>query len=293
MDETYYDQIVPRTFKLERVEIDPKLLEPDPAEKRQVALAPSPVKLPEEKASFSELMATKQASPSAPKIDQPFLSEKPQAATTTLDETVRAAQNSGAESLLEDSQALRQALMEEKPVGGSVALVDPFAADAPASRALAEAGEAAGGTKPGFSNLDDLLAQVGPLSPETAPILMPTDLLFDYNKADLQAAAVESLSKLGTLMQRNPNARFIIEGHSDSFGPDDYNLALSTQRANSVKAWLISTIGIDPSRVETRGFGKTRLIAPASGSIEEQQINRRVEIVIKAPKQKDTPSATE
>jgi outer membrane protein OmpA-like peptidoglycan-associated protein len=38
-----------------------------------------------------------------------------------------------------------------------------------------------------------------------------------------------------------------------------------------------------PESIETRGYGETRLIAPATGSIEEQQINRRVEIVIRPP----------
>ena len=66
-----------------------------------------------------------------------------------------------------------------------------------------------------------------------------------------------------------------------SFGSDVYNMELSRQRAETVKAWLITTMNISPDRISARGFGKTRLIAPASGSIEEQQINRRVEIVIR------------
>ena len=135
----------------------------------------------------------------------------------------------------------------------------------------------------GFSNLDSLLAQTGPLTQETAPILMPTDLLFDYDKPDLRPEAVASLEKLGELIRRNPAAQFLIEGHSDSFGTDEYNLNLSRRRAESVKAWLTGTMHLPEQSIETRGFGKTRLIAPATGTVEEQRINRRVEIVIRTP----------
>jgi outer membrane protein OmpA-like peptidoglycan-associated protein len=58
-------------------------------------------------------------------------------------------------------------------------------------------------------------------------------------------------------------------------------MELSTRRAESVKSWLVAAMAIPADRVQTRGFGKFRLIAPASGSIDEQQINRRVEIVIR------------
>ncbi|HET9522616.1 MAG TPA: OmpA family protein, partial [Terrimicrobiaceae bacterium] len=133
-----------------------------------------------------------------------------------------------------------------------------------------------------FSNLDDLLARTGPLSSETAPILMPTDLLFDYDQVTLRPEALASLEKLGTLIKRNPQASFIIEGHTDSFGPDEYNLDLSRRRSETVKAWLVAMMKIPPERIAARGFGKSRLIAPASGTIEDQQINRRVEIVIRA-----------
>jgi outer membrane protein OmpA-like peptidoglycan-associated protein len=121
------------------------------------------------------------------------------------------------------------------------------------------------------------------LSPETAPILLPGDLLFEYDAYRLQPGAISSMQKLGQLLLRTPRSRFLIEGHSDSFGPDDYNLRLSELRAQTVKEWLISSMGIPADSIETRGFGESRLVAPATGSIEEQQINRRVEIVIRPP----------
>ncbi len=276
---TQYEKIVPRTFQLAHADIDPKLLEPEPSTEKHAAMAPEAVKLPEEKVSFDKLMADTPGTPAAPKLD-PILSEKPTATQTSLNNTVKTAELSGATSVLEDSQALREEILNDKPQAGKQSFSDIVAPEALSGRAIAKAGPLQGGAKPGFSNLDDLLAQTGPLSAETAPILMPTDLLFDYDQAQLRPQAMSSLEKLGALIQRNPQATFTIEGHSDSFGSDEYNLALSQHRADSVKSWLVNTMQIPPTRITAKGFGKSRLIAPASGTIEEQQINRRVEIVI-------------
>ena len=64
---------------------------------------------------------------------------------------------------------------------------------------------------------------------------MPTDLLFDYDQVTLRVEALASLEKLGTLIRRNPQASFIIEGHSDSFGSDVYNMDLSRRARKLLK----------------------------------------------------------
>jgi outer membrane protein OmpA-like peptidoglycan-associated protein len=110
---------------------------------------------------------------------------------------------------------------------------------------------------------------------------MPTDLLFDYDDFRLRTSAVDSIAKLGQIIQRNPGATFIIEGHSDGIGSADYNLRLSQLRAESVKVWLVQAMRIDPRQIQTRGLGMSRLIVPGNLGVDEQQINRRVEIVIR------------
>lgn len=282
MSSSFYDAIVPRTFRIERAEIDPKLLDPEPAQERAKAAAPVPVRLPEEKVSFEKMMGDVPGAAAMPEI--PALDSKPAMPSTDFSSAVDAAKASGARSLLEDSRALQEALLAETPAQGKADSSSRPLMPEIGGGALVPAGESRGGNAPGFSNLDELLASTGPLSPETAPILMPTDLLFDYDAADLRPAAIESLAKLGELIRRNPGSAFIIEGHTDSYGPDDYNLALSARRAETVKNWLAANMSIDPSAVSTVGYGKRRLIAPASGTVEEQQINRRVEIVIRPRK---------
>ena len=279
--EEYYERVVPRTFHLERADIDEKLLEPEPADEKRVAMAPQAVALPEEKVAFEKLMADTKGEPAAPKIDQVILSEKPSTATTSLDQALETARRTGAQSVLEDSQSLQQALLDEKPASGDRSLSNLVAPEALTGRAIVQNGQLRGGDTPGFSNLDELLARTGPLSAETAPILMPTDLLFEFGKYSLSPGAMAGLSKLGTLIQRNPQAVFLIEGHTDSFGTGEDNLILSQDRATMVKMWLVHEMRIPAERIETVGFGESRLIAPGSGTQDEQQINRRVEIVIR------------
>lgn len=267
------NRVVPRTFHLERVDIDPKLLEPAPDTEKRPAAAPASIKLPDEKVSFEKMMDKPRDKPAAPKADAGLLAEKPAIAAPSFQNTMQTAPTPGANSAVAGTQALEKELLAMTPAIAGPSVIE-------VARANRAGGFSAGDRAAGFSNLDDLLAQTGPLSSETAPILMPTDLLFDYDKPDLRPEAVASLRKLGEIIRRNPSAGFLIEGHTDSFGTDEYNSDLSRRRAESVKAWLTDTMGLPSGSIETRGLGKSKLIAPATGTVEEQQINRRVEIVI-------------
>lgn len=142
-------------------------------------------------------------------------------------------------------------------------------------------GDGAGQRVKGFSNLDDLLGGGGTMGGSTAPILMPTDLLFEYGSDQLAEGARLSLMKLGFLIQKNPNSLFIIEGHTDSFGGDEYNLELSLRRANAVVDWLRSSLRLGTDRIQAAGMGKTKPIVSTAGTVEEQGLNRRVEIKVR------------
>ena len=79
-------------------------------------------------------------------------------------------------------------------------------------------------------------------------------------------------------LKDNSGLRISIEGHTDDIGTEEYNLELSIKRAKSVYNWLVNK-GIDPDRLEYRGFGRNR---PLYSSTEERYrtINRRVEVKI-------------
>ncbi len=143
-----------------------------------------------------------------------------------------------------------------------------------------KAGNAAATRVQGFSNLDDLVSRGNRLNASTDPILMPTDLLFAYGSDELAENARLSLMKLGLLIQRNPNNRFIVEGHTDTFGSDVFNYELSQRRANAVVSWLIRSLNLSTDRIQAVGRGREALIKPG-GTQEEQAINRRVEIKVR------------
>ena len=133
----------------------------------------------------------------------------------------------------------------------------------------------------GFSNLDDLLSGGGQVGGSTAPILMPTDLLFDFGSDQLAEGARLSLMKLGFLIQKNPDSLFIIEGHTDTIGSDESNLGLSQRRANAVVAWLMTSLHLTPDRIRAVGMGKSRPLVNPNGTKEQQGLNRRVEIKVR------------
>lgn len=73
-------------------------------------------------------------------------------------------------------------------------------------------------------------------------------------------------------------AMLAVNGHTDTTGPDRYNMMLSNQRADAVKDMLIS-LGMEDKQIQTYGFGETDLAVPTPDETFEPQ-NRRVEVVV-------------
>lgn len=109
-------------------------------------------------------------------------------------------------------------------------------------------------------------------------VLTLGDVLFDTGRAELKPGAFATLDRLATFMRDNPERRLAIEGHTDSVGSEALNLALSQQRAESVRAALVQR-GVDGARITTRGLGLSTPVA-SNATAEGRQRNRRVEIVI-------------
>ena len=103
------------------------------------------------------------------------------------------------------------------------------------------------------------------------------DRNFDYNKATIKPESMGELNRIVTMMNQHPELKFEIGGHTDADGDAAYNLKLSQQRADAVKAQLIS-MGIDASKLTSKGYGKTKPIADNSTD-EGKANNRRVEFV--------------
>jgi outer membrane protein OmpA-like peptidoglycan-associated protein len=272
--DSYYEEMVPRAFKVDRVEVDSRLLEeenPSTDAAPQRRIIPAPVDLPAEDIWTDK--AEVRAAPAKPGELGLDKEPAPEIGVAASDAAARL-EAATAAALEEDLASMREALLADTPSSAAQPAVELAAA---AGRAGAEGGDS---IPSGYSDLDDLLAGTGGLTSATGPIFMPSDVLFGYDESFLRPEAVTSLEKLGELIRRNPGARFRIEGHTDSFGGADYNARLGLARADSVKRWLSETLSIDPARIDTRGLGSTRPLAPVTGTVDQQQLNRRVEIVI-------------
>lgn len=107
--------------------------------------------------------------------------------------------------------------------------------------------------------------------------LIIENLLFGVNRFDLPEN-VDELNILGDFIQSKPNISILVEGHTDSKGPDATNDILSQQRAESVKAYLMKR-GVAESRISTKGYGERKPIASNKDDFG-RQLNRRTEIII-------------
>jgi outer membrane protein OmpA-like peptidoglycan-associated protein len=110
-------------------------------------------------------------------------------------------------------------------------------------------------------------------------VSFPAEVLFDFDKSDIRPDAAKALSQLALIIRAQPKGHTRLEGHTDSKGDDAYNQKLSERRAESVKKWLVEKEQIDPSRLVTRGWGKSKPVAPNDTEANRQK-NRRLEAIV-------------
>ncbi len=274
--------------------INESSLDKSSVDQANAAAKPEPdntdVQLPDEKKSFDKLLQDIQASAALPDDVRDVLPDQPKVEQPDVNSVLTEIDRSTAQSLSSDPSGTReQSLLNNPAMSGrpqpalsGTELATSTTIKRPNTFTSKMPGDSAGpntGRVPGFSDLDQLLAQKGPLGSGTK-LRMPDDQLFEYDSDVLQASAIGQLQKLGTLIQRNPKATFSVEGYTDSFGTPWYNLDLSQRRADSVKRYLVEAMGISPAQIQTRGYGATKFRTSPNGSIEEQSPNRRVEIVV-------------
>jgi len=101
-------------------------------------------------------------------------------------------------------------------------------------------------------------------------------IAFDYNSSEIKPEGKIFLDEFGKsmIMSNSKNNFLIIEGHTDAFGSDKYNLLLSERRARAVKNYLVNNYKILPSRLRIAGLGEKK---PREGKDPYDEINRRVE----------------
>lgn len=131
-----------------------------------------------------------------------------------------------------------------------------------------------------------------PVPIEPAPATAPDDgaaerperivlegLRFAPGSAKLEAEPDGTLARLAEILEREPETRVVLVGHSDMSGELEPNLKLSQRRAEAVREILVERYGIDPARVSAHGVG---YLAPraSNASAEGRELNRRVEALL-------------
>jgi OOP family OmpA-OmpF porin len=103
--------------------------------------------------------------------------------------------------------------------------------------------------------------------------------LFDFNSSDIRPEFKSNLDQIGNYLQSNPDAYAVAAGFADSVGEEEYNLALSERRAQSVTSYLTDTHGISPDRIVTLWFGEFNPLAD-NATASGRALNRRVEVAV-------------
>ncbi len=129
------------------------------------------------------------------------------------------------------------------------------------------------------SGLDTRITDMGTV------IDLPSDALFEYDKAALTQAAETELRKAAKLIAQSPPGAIHIIGHTDSKGDDAYNQTLSEARAKTVADWFRQQVGVRQREFRVSGQGETAPIAPnetADGTDDPagRARNRRVEVIV-------------
>jgi outer membrane protein OmpA-like peptidoglycan-associated protein len=112
-------------------------------------------------------------------------------------------------------------------------------------------------------------------------ITLSGGVLFASGKSVLLPGAQSSLNQVAEALKAQSDTKLLIEGHTDSKGSDETNLALSKARAEAVQSYLASR-GIPADRMTANGLGSSRPVAD-NNTPEGRANNRRVEIVVQPP----------
>jgi len=102
-------------------------------------------------------------------------------------------------------------------------------------------------------------------------------IYFDVDKSDIKPDSAKTLDEIASLLKIDLSLKLEISGHTDNTGDKDHNMALSEARAKAVVDVLVKKYGIDPARLEAKGYGDTMPVA-SNDTDEGRAKNRRVEL---------------
>ncbi len=144
--------------------------------------------------------------------------------------------------------------------------------------------------KPGylFEDFTFMVKESSILSPDTVDILLTEikpgaklileNIYFDFDDYHLHSKSISELKQIVSYLKSNPNLVFVIEGHTDGVGSEEYNLVLSENRVKAVYDYLARQ-GVSKSRMKYVGFGSSQPLIN-SESAKDQEKNRRIQFKV-------------
>ena len=125
--------------------------------------------------------------------------------------------------------------------------------------------------------------------PAPRKVTFSADSLFDFGKADVKPAGKQELAKLAADLRGVDFGVIAVTGHTDRIGSHEYNMDLSTRRAEAVKAYLVESAGIPAGKIAARGTdgsdpvtkpGECKGAKASKALIACLQPDRRVEVEV-------------
>lgn len=132
-----------------------------------------------------------------------------------------------------------------------------------------------------------------PPPPPPKKVSFSADSLFDFNKSEVKPEGKQALEVFAVDLKNTHYEEIVVTGHTDRIGSHDYNMKLSQRRAESVKAYLVDSLGIPEEKIEARGVdGAEPVTKPedCKGNKATKQLiaclqpDRRVEIDVSGTK---------
>jgi outer membrane protein OmpA-like peptidoglycan-associated protein len=258
--------------KLTRLEADPDLANRAPlaisAAERAVRVAEQP-QTDRQLEAYRVYVADRKVETARAQAETAFLESQRPALMAQRERARLRARTREADVAQDEAAAARANTAEEK------AAADQARREARVARA------AAAKSKQRTESLQQKLKLLHAKSTDRGLVLTLGDVLFTNGHAALKAGASRHLNRLVTFLKKHPTRTVAIQGYTDNVGSKDYNLGLSEQRADSVRAYLIGQ-GIQSTRITTSGEGESDPVASNASAFGRQQ-NRRVEVIISDP----------
>ncbi len=126
--------------------------------------------------------------------------------------------------------------------------------------------------------------------PAPAPVPAPKKVIksyelkvqFDFDKSEIKSAYEPQFQEIAQVLKDNLDINLMVEGHTCWIGTEKYNEGLSQRRADAVKQKFIQKYGIDPGRIDTKGYGESRPVAD-NKTENGRRLNRRAIAITLGP----------